>query len=124
MQFSITRNIQSLQALFARIDMAYRRTRKYSAERLRAMQAGKERARMARAAPDYPADLPDLRMRITVERMDLAESEVHVFELRRSRRVDQYRVLVDGQPWRVAGLSAVLEGIRKSCPRMMSARAL
>jgi len=48
---------------------------------------------------------------------------VHVFALKRSRRIDQYRVEVDGQPWRVAGLSAVLEGLRKATPRMLSDRA-
>ena len=47
--------------------MTYRRTAKYSAERLRAMKAGKDVARLARPAPDYPAPVPDLRMRITVE---------------------------------------------------------
>lgn len=103
--------------------MAYRRTKKYSAERLRAMKAGKDRARMARPAPDYPEPLPDLRMRITVERFDGGAAEVHVFALKRSRRVDQYRVEVDGQPWRVAGLSVVLEGLRKATPRRLSDRA-
>ena len=103
--------------------MAYRRTRKYSEARLRAMKAGKDAARMARPAPDYPPELPDLRMRITVERFDAGEPTRHVFELRRSRRIDQYRVEVDGTPWRVAGLSAVLEGLRKATPRRLSDRA-
>ncbi len=104
--------------------MTYRRTKKYSQQRLLAMRDARDRARMEAPAPDYPRALPDLRMRITVERLDLAAPEAHVFELRRSRRIDQYRVLVDGQPWRVAGLSAVLEGIRKATPRMLSARAI
>ena len=104
--------------------MTYRRTAKYTAQRQRAMQAGRDAARMAGPAPDYPAALPDLRMRITVERLDCGEPQVHVFELRRSRRVDQYRVHVDGQPWRVCGLSAVLEGLRKAMPRVLSARAM
>ena len=104
--------------------MAYRRTRKYTAERLRAMREGQDRARLARPAPDYPQPLPELRMRITVERFDSgAEPERHVFTLLRSRRVDQYRVLIDGQPWRVAGLSAVLAGLRKATPRRLSDRA-
>ena len=51
----------------------YRRTRKYTAERLAAMKAGKDRARMERPAPDYPQPLPELRMRITVERFDSGE---------------------------------------------------
>ena len=102
----------------------HRRTRKYSAERLRAMKAGKDAARMDRSAPDYPQPLPELRMRITVERFDTGQCERHEFALLRSCRVDQYRVLVDGQPWRVAGLSAVLEGLRKATPRRLSDRAL
>ena len=100
----------------------YRRTRKYSAERLRRAQATRERNRVDGPAPDYPAELPELRMRITIERMDFGR-EVHVFELRRTRRVDVYAVSVDGTPWRCAGLSAVLEGLRKACPRVASPRA-
>jgi hypothetical protein len=103
--------------------MTYRRTKKYSAARQAAMQAGRDRARMARPAPDYPAVLPELRMRITVERFDFSP-QTHVFELRRSRRVDQYRVFVDGAAWRVAGLSVVLEGIRKASPRVLSSMSL
>jgi hypothetical protein len=103
--------------------MAYRRTKRYSAERLRAMKAGKDAARMSRPAPDYPPPLPDLRMRIVVERFDCGEPTRHVFELRRSRRIDQYAVTVDGHPWAVCGLSLVLEGLRKATPRMLSARA-
>lgn len=103
--------------------MAYRRTRKYTTERLAAMKAGRDRARMERPAPDYPEPLPDLRMRITVERFDAGEPTRHVFELRRSRRIDQYRVEVDGKPWTVCGLSRVLEGLRKATPRRLSDRA-
>ena len=99
--------------------MPYRRTRKYSAERIRAMLAGKARARLERPAPDYPAPLPELRMRITVERFDCA-GERHVFELHRTNRVDVYAVTVDGVPWRRAGLTAVLEGLRKALPRLAS----
>jgi hypothetical protein len=102
--------------------MTYRRTAKYTAARLEAMSHGKARARMDRPAPDYPPDVPDLRMRITVERFD-ATGERHVFELHRSRRIDVYRVMVDGQPWRCTGLSGVLEGLRKAMPRVISERA-
>jgi hypothetical protein len=101
----------------------YRRTRKYDAARLEAMRRGKDAARLARPAPDYPAPLPELRMRITVERFDFA-GERHVFELRRTRRVDVYAVTVDGQPWQRCGLSAVLAGLRKACPRVSSPRSL
>lgn len=86
------------------------------------MQRGRAQNRMTQPAPDYPADLPDVRMRITVERYDMAAPERHEFELRRTNRVDVYAVLVDGKPWKRAGLTAVLEGLRKACPRVMSAR--
>lgn len=62
-------------------------------------------------------------MRITVERMDFGHA-VHVFELRRTSRVDVYEITVDGQPWKRGGLTAALEGLRKACPRVASARSL
>ena len=103
--------------------MTYRRTKKYTAERLRAMREGKARACLARPAKERAPDLPEMRLRITVERFDVGLPSTHVFTLLRSRRIDQYRVLVDGQPWRVVGLSAVLEGLRKATPRRLSERA-
>jgi hypothetical protein len=104
--------------------MTYLRTKKYSAERQRSMQAGRDRARMSKSAPARTEPLPDVRMRITVERMDPGAESVHVFTLRRARRVDQFAVMVDGKPWRVCGLSGVLEELRKATPRMLSTRAL
>lgn len=104
--------------------MPYRRTKKYSAERQRAMQEGRRRARMARPAQERAPDLPKLRMRITVERFDAGPPQRHVFELLRTRRVDVYAVLVDGQPWRTTGLTGALEGLRKACPRTMSPHRL
>lgn len=76
---------------------------------------------MERPAPDYPAELPTLRMRITVERFDFGH-ERHEFELLRTSRIDVFSVLIDGKPWKRAGLTAVLEGLRKACPRIISAR--
>lgn len=87
------------------------------------MRAGKDRARAERPAPDYFAELPDLRMRITVERFDHDEQR-HVIELRRTRRVDVYRATVDGQPWLTAGLSRILAGMRKALPRVASIRSV
>ena len=84
--------------------MPYRRTKKYSAQRL-----------------DYPATLPDLRMRITVERFDFGH-ERRTFELHRTNRVDTYAVMVDGKLWTRGGLTVVLEGLRKACPRFASQR--
>lgn len=104
----------------------YRRTRKANSARLAqlaAMRAAKARKREEREPTTAPVDLPELRMRITVERMDFG-SEVHVFELRRTRRVDVYAISVDGKPWKCGGLTAALEGLRKACPRVLSVRAL
>lgn len=84
----------------------YRRTRKYEAARER----------------EYPPILPELRMRITVERLDVGGT--HVFELHKTRRVDTYRVTVDGKPWKTCGLAKVLEGLRKATPRVLSVRAM
>lgn len=103
--------------------MPYRRTRKYSASRQAAAQAALAAKRTERE-PREAIELPALRMRITVERFDLAEPSRHVFELRTTPRVDTYAVTVDGQPWARCGLSRVLEGLRKACPRMMSPRAI
>lgn len=42
----------------------YRRTRKYNAERQRRAQATRDRKRLDGPVPAYPAELPELRMRI------------------------------------------------------------
>ena len=102
----------------------YRRTKKYETAREQAMQSTRARRRLDQPAPEYPAELPQVRMRITVERYDMATPERHEFELRSTTRVDVYAVLVDGQPWKHAGLTAVLEGLRKACPRVMSTRRI
>ena len=87
------------------------------------MRAAKEAKRLSSDPPAYPAELPEVRMRITVERMDFGH-EAHVFELRRTNRVDVYEITVDGQPWKRGGLTAALEGLRKACPRVASERLL
>jgi hypothetical protein len=95
----------------------YRKTRR-SKETLAKMQAGRARARMALPAPDYPPTLPDLRRRIVVESFDFGH-DVHVMELHRTNRVDCFRVVVDGKPWKARiGWSKILEGLRKSLPRV------
>ena len=104
----------------------YRRTQKANAARsaqLAAMRAAKERKRLDSEPPAYPAELPEVRMRITVERLDFGR-QVHVFELHKTRRVDVYDIRVDGKPWKRGGLTAALEGLRKAFPRVASARAL
>lgn len=104
----------------------YRRTKKAQearARQLEAMRAGRERARLAREPEPRAAELPELRMRLTVERFDFGR-DVHVFELHKTRRVDVYRITVDGKPWKCGGLTAALEGVRKACPRVLSPRAV
>lgn len=78
------------------------------------------KVRSENANHDRSPILPELRIRITVERFDAGEPEKHVFELKKSNRIDMYRVFVDGIKWKVCGLSSVLEGIRKAMPRILS----
>lgn len=97
--------------------MAYRKTRR-SKETLARMQAGKAAARMERPAPEYPPMLPELRRRIVITDYDFGE-RVHTLDLYRTSRVDCYRVHVDGKPWKARiGWSKILEGLRKSLPRV------
>lgn len=97
--------------------MAYRQTRR-SKETLARMKAGKDAARMARPAPDYPPELPELRRRIVITDYDFGE-RVHTLDLYRTNRVDCYRVHVDGKPWKARiGWSKILEGLRKSLARV------
>lgn len=99
--------------------MAYRKTRR-SNETISRMRAGKDAARMARPAPDYPPALPELRRRIVITDYDFGE-HVHTLDLYRTSRVDSYRVHADGKPWKARiGWSKILEGLRKSLPRVGS----
>ena len=100
--------------------MTYRVTRKAEAQRqkLAAMRAGRDATRMAGSAPDYPATLPTLRRRITIETFDFGH-DMHVIELFKSDRIDCFRVEVDGKPWKPRiGLSQILAWLRKSMPRV------
>ena len=100
--------------------MTYRKTRR-SKETLARMRAGKDASRMALPAPDYPPALPELRRRIVITDYDFGES-VHTLDLYRTSRVDCYKVHVDGKPWKARiGWSKILEGLRKSLPRVGSA---
>ena len=98
----------------------YRVTRK-RAEQLAAMRAAKEAKRMAAPAPDYPEDLPILRREILIIDHDFGRRE-HRLTLYRTRRVDCYRVEVDGKPWSdCIGWSRILAGLRKALPRVSAA---
>ena len=84
------------------------------------MRKTKERKRLEGPAPDYPVELPELRKKIIVTNYDF-EEEKHIFELYKSGRIDQYRVLVDGELWKdCIGFSGILAGIRKSMPPVRS----
>jgi len=81
------------------------------------IRLAKERKRLDGVVPDYPASLPDLRCKITIERYDCGET--HVLELYKTNRIDCYRVVVDGKLWRLKiGLSRILEQVRKAMPRI------
>ena len=91
------------------------------AEQLAAMRRAKEVRRMARPAPDYPAELPELRRRLVIEDYDFGH-RIHVMEFYRSDRVDCYRVVVDGREWKPRiGWSKALAGLRKALPRVGAA---
>ena len=95
----------------------YRKRKKYS-EKLKQMRQAKERQRMESLAPDYPVILPELRRRITIEDFDFGHV-THVMDLHNSGRVDCYNVYADGKLWKERiGWSRILEGIRKSLPRV------
>ena len=98
----------------------YRVTRK-RAELLAAMRAVKAAKREAGPAPYYPPELPILRREILIIDHDFGRRE-HRLALYRTRRVDCYRVEVDGQPWSDSmGWSRILTGLRKALPRVSAA---
>lgn len=95
----------------------YRKRLNYS-KKLRLMREAKEQKRIAGPAPDYPPVLPDLRRRIIIIDYDFGKV-VHRIDLYKTNRVDCYRAVADGKPWRdLVGWSRVLEGIRKSFVRV------
>ena len=101
----------------------YRLTHKAQAQRdkLAAMRRGREAARLAAPAPDYPAALPNLRRRIVIENFDF-NHEIHVLEFFLTNRIDCFRVVVDGKPWKGRiGFSQALAGLRRSMPRVGAA---
>jgi len=97
----------------------YRRTNKYAKRRqwhpCIAVAESDQRPAMWRP--------PRLRRRITIEDFDGAEPRTHVVELFRTARIDSYRAVIDGSEWRArVGWSRVLDGLRKSLPRLASPR--
>lgn len=94
--------------------MAYRLTNRAAA------------ARQRRYRPDIdPSEqrtsvrLPDRRRVLIIIDYDTGEPEMRVIELFRSNRIDTYRAVVDGKPWRARiGWSRVLDRLRVAMPRV------
>lgn len=89
-------------------------------KRMEAARAARERKRLEGDAPDYCNHvLPELRREIIVIDHDFG-TVTHHMELYKTGRVDTYRIEVDGKPWKQAGWSKAVEGIRKSFLRVKS----
>lgn len=86
----------------------------------RAMQEVEARAaiRLQSPAPDYPAELPELRREIIIRDHDFETTE-YKMELRKSDRIDCYDCYINGKLWKSRiGWSRVQEWIRKAFPRV------
>lgn len=68
--------------------------------KLQAMKRGKERAAMAREPRGRMPELPQLRREIIVTDFDTGDPVTHTMHLYRSDRVDCYRAVADGRPWK------------------------
>lgn len=81
--------------------------------------AAKARKRMAATPPDYPETPEHTRPVRQITISDLARNESHTFTMFISpQRVDQFRVEVDGKPWKDRiGWSRIVASIRRSQPR-------
>ena len=85
------------------------------------MQRGRERTRMEGPAPEYPAEIPELRRIVVVIDYDFGKV-VEVMRLYKTNRVDCYRAVIDGKVWRDRiGWTQVLTAIRRSFLRVAAA---
>ncbi len=85
------------------------------------MNKAKERLRIESDISDYPKILPQKRRVLTYTDYDSGEPVTHVFECYKSKRVDCFKVIVDGKLWKECiGWSKILEGLRKASPRVLS----
>lgn len=100
-----------------------RRQLEAQARKIEAMRRGKERSRMARPMRGRPPDLPLLRREVVVIDYDTPTPSTHTLRLYRTNRVDTYRIEADGKPWKRAGWSACLVGLRKAYQRLPSPRS-
>lgn len=99
--------------------MPYRRTKRYARRRQHRQELADADMRPAVWEP------PALRRRITIEDFDGPAPVTRVIELRRTRRIDSYRVVVDGEALaQRMGWSRFLDRLRRSMPRLLSPRAL
>ncbi len=97
----------------------YRKRKRYS-RKLENMRAAKERKRLESQPPEYPLELPELRRRIIVIDYDFGKV-VHRIDLYKTKRIDCYRAVADGKPWKEKiGWSKVVEAMRKSFIRVHS----
>lgn len=79
---------------------------------------------MAREPKGRMPDLPLLRRELTVIDHDSGQPITHTLHLYRTNRIDQYRAVADGKPWRDRiGWSRILAGLRKSLQRLPSPRS-
>lgn len=92
--------------------------------RTEAMKRGRERAALARDPRGRMPDLPQLRRELIVIDYDAGEPITHTLHLYRSDRVDCYRAMADGKPWKDRiGWSKVLAGVRKAFQRLPGQRS-
>ena len=101
----------------------YRRRRKYQQliEKFSRGRAAREKRRTEGHHPEYPPELPELRRLVEITEFDTGVPVTHRIELYRSNRIDCYNVMIDGTLWKKRiGWSKVLEGLRKTLPRLRS----
>lgn len=99
------------------------RKRTRSSTKLEAMRKGRDAARMATPAPDYPPELPRLRRVVIVIDYDFGEPVIKTMRLYRTSRIDSYRAEANGRVWKQhVGWSGICEGLRKSFIRLSSHR--
>jgi hypothetical protein len=98
--------------------MAYRRSNRYS-RRLAGARAARERKRLEGDAPDYPAELPEMRHEVLIVHYDSGAPVVHHWVLYRTNRVDCYRVEENGTDWHGRwGWARILAIVRQRFPRV------
>lgn len=107
--------------MYRRLNAAQREQRQRKVD---AMKRGRERAAMAREPRGRMPDLPLLRRELTVIDYDSGTPVAHTMHLYRSNRVDCYRAVADGKPWKDRiGWSRVLAGVRKAYQRLPGQRS-